>query len=485
MTKKINILVACALSLLLLLLCAPRFTASANSAQTHWHGSDSFGAYVTDKDCPVTVESEKLTLRVPDFPSNYYSSAEEFESYAASVTAEYTFYNPAEYAVEMTLAFPFGKSPDYMYGFYDEEQHTYITFNDTDRYAITADGEEVERTVRYTLDSRAFDPQTDLARLSNSKRTGGFITPDTPVTEYRYTFSPQNATNSTCFAADFYGLGDSNKTCIMLQQFSMASYEKNKHMCGNWLSSAFSMYVIGEPLEKLPEWKMYENGSLKKEVAGSVNRSPINNTLTFNELALSFYNAESGISESDWYNAVLDMIIESREEGRLVIKSDFNSLNVTNNLMRWYEYPLSIPAGGRVVNSVTAPLYPAIDLNWQPAKFTYTYLLSPASTWADFGSFEVEVITPYYLIDGSLSFEKGEGVYTYSQQGLPDGELNFTLSESEAPQRVKMPAGKAFKYFMLYYGMPILFAVVGVGIVVAIILIIVKVVRKKKKNSNR
>ena len=95
-------------------------TASANSAQSHWSGTDRTGAIVTDEICPLEVQGEKLTFEVQEFPRNYYSTAEEFLAYTGRVTAEYTFYNPADYTVTATLVFPFGAVPDYGY-FYDDQ----------------------------------------------------------------------------------------------------------------------------------------------------------------------------------------------------------------------------------------------------------------------------------------------------------------------------------------------------------------------------
>lgn len=496
MSKKINIAIACILSAFLLLPCVPHLTAHANSAQTHWSGRDSFGAYVTDENCPVVVEGEKLTLNIPEFPSNYFSE-EAFEGYNANVTAEYTFHNPADYDVEMTLAFPFGKHPDYLYDRYDFNTGKYLYYDDTSLYALTSDGEEIERNIRYTLNSWKFDPQIDLARLSSEKRTYDFITPETPVASYTYEFNPENFTHGTCATANFYGLGDPSKTLILLSEFSMGEYGSKKEICGSWISrnNVQTIYVIGEPLQKMPEWKMYENGEFKKEVAGKVTLSSKHTLSTFNEFALTYFDKEGEVGEVDWYNAVLDSIAESREEGRLVAKETHSALKVENNLMRWYEYNLSIPAGGRVVNSVAAPLYPAIDASWSPAIYSYTYLLSPASTWTDFGSFEVIINTPYFLVESSLNFKDiyGDDInngaevdnrYEYSQQGLPEGELTFTLSTEKSPQKKRQSLGTTIANFMLFIGIPIIFAFVAVGIIVAIVLIIVHAVRKKIAVNN-
>ena len=42
----------------------------ANSAQRHWSGTDSTGALVKDKNCPLVVDKELLTFDVQEFPNN-------------------------------------------------------------------------------------------------------------------------------------------------------------------------------------------------------------------------------------------------------------------------------------------------------------------------------------------------------------------------------------------------------------------------------
>ena len=116
-----------AMVLLFGLTAAPAY---ANSAQSHWTGIDSTGAIVTDENCPIVVERELLTFDIKEFPSNYYRDATELESYSGNVTAEYTFYNPADYSVTATLVFPFGNLPSYAY-LYDAETGEHIPFLDT------------------------------------------------------------------------------------------------------------------------------------------------------------------------------------------------------------------------------------------------------------------------------------------------------------------------------------------------------------------
>ena len=113
---------------------------------------------------------------------------------------------------------------------------------------------------------------------------------------------------------------------------------------------------------------------------------------------------------------------------------------------------------------------------WQPTKYEYTYLLSPASGWAAFGGLDIEVRTPYYLLDSSLEgFEKTETGWISHTDGLPDKELTLTFCESDAPQRD--PGTRQYTVLLL--------AVFGAGFLLAaaaiagIVILTVRTIRKK------
>ena len=105
----------------------------ANSAQRHWSGTDSSGALVKDKSCPLAVDKELLTFDVQELPKNFYSGTEDFLAYTGRVTAEYTFCNPADYAVTATLVFSFGNLPLYGEYLYDSPTDKYTAASDTEK----------------------------------------------------------------------------------------------------------------------------------------------------------------------------------------------------------------------------------------------------------------------------------------------------------------------------------------------------------------
>lgn len=94
--------------------------------------------------------------------------------------------------------------------------------------------------------------------------------------------------------------------------------------------------------------------------------------------------------------------------------------------MRWYEYTLTLGPGQALKNEVTAPLYPAIDAGYTPSLYAYTYLLSPAKTWTQFGELKVVVNTPYYMTEcGIDGFTKTDGGYALTLPGLPEGRADL------------------------------------------------------------
>ncbi len=123
----------------------------------------------------------------------------------------------------------------------------------------------------------------------------------------------------------------------------------------------------------------------------------------------------------------------------------------------WSEFnDLKVVIRTPINNTVVALMYPSIDLRYEPPVYEYLYLLSPASTWSEFNDLKVVIRTPHYLIDSSLEFEECEEGYVYTSDGLPEGELAFTLSESSKPEKER---GNLFHPMVMVYVVPILLIV--------------------------
>ena len=427
----------------------------ANSAQKRWDGVDATGAMISGEDTsdsPIIVEKEVLTFDIPEFPQEYYREQEDYLSYGGKVTAEYTFYNPSEYTVTAKLLFPFGNEPDYAYN-YNHETDQRVSNIDTEKFDILVNGEAVEKKIRYSLTYpySQFELERDLALLHDGFREDAFYSPDTTVTMYIYRIN--NVDTETYRAANIafdVKQGDESRKFYFVNQSGFHTQKDGDIRLSSWVENGPDgakaiLYVIGEPLDVQPEWKLYQDGGVEdgEEIPGTVSYdSAVTETMTLYDFALQNWSEETGVSETDWYNAVIAEMTEDGahyKNGILTLERFRQGLE--RSLMRWYEYEITLAPEERIVNTVTAPMYPGIDLTYEPPVYKYTYLLSPAKTWRAFMELEIYINTSYYLtettVDGFKQYSDG---YLVFLDGLPTQELEFTLSSESNP---KGPGGNA------------------------------------------
>ena len=412
--------------LVLLLLLGSTPSVFANSAQSYWEGVDRAGAIVTDGESPIVAEHELLTFDLQEFPQNYYRDEAEFLAYPGKVTAEYTFHNSSDLTVTAKLLFPFGREP-----WYGADAGT-----DTQKYDILIDGQPVEKTVRHTLsDHGQFTLEQDLALISDDFAQDDFYSPDMTVTAYKFSISGVDTQSYKAATVAF----DVPKG-LSSYRFYLTEYRGSQRQDDGdtrvviHADNSFYIYVIGEPLALMPEFKFYQNGAARdSERIPGTTFYVASETTTLKEFFGS--GESSGVSETDWYNAKLADLYNGHhsKEYPVIFRNSYGDFS--EHLMRWYEYEITLEPRQRIVNSVTAPIYPSIDLHYDPDIYGYTYLLSPAKTWKSFGKLDIVVNTPYYITESSLEgFQKTDTGYKLSLDGLPEGELFFELSTAENPE---------------------------------------------------
>ena len=330
----------------------------ANSAQTRWSGTDSTGAIVLEEDSPIIVEKELLTFDIQEFPQSYYHDLNEFQAYSAKVTAEYTFYNPSDYTVTATLAFPFGGVADYA-EFYDYEKDRFISDMDNAKYDITIDGEVITKQLRHTFMyfGDQFELEKDVVKLHDGFMEDNFYYPEMLVTKYTYNASNVDLEEHDAATAAFVLSDENVNTRIFMANQNGGSSSKNEVMLHTWVErqEEFVVYIIGEPLKEEIEWKFYHNGACDKEIDGEMNLVNIEE-MSLKDLVLSKYYPESGILDYDWYNAVITTM-KNHEWMNGALHSSEVSLDVSHTLMRWYQYEITLEPKQRLVNAVTAPMY--------------------------------------------------------------------------------------------------------------------------------
>ncbi len=432
------------------------FPASANSAVRYWEGSTAYGVVTGEGQCPVAVLHETLTFDIPHFPFSTY------DAYAPKVIADYTLHNPSDADITLQLAFPFGQEPNYPNGFTDSF--------DKDAHRVSLNGQPVKMQLRNTYLWGQFDLLNDLPKLRDGYAKHDFYSFELPVTHYVYELRKNNVNQTAQAYAELLIKNDlGEKTKIFVPDSASPRDGDGVHIRvdvhRNTMQQILDVYVLGESLETLPEWKLGFHNDAKPFNAEF---SLLSTTeMTYYDFAMLEYEENESVSERDWYNAVTDAFIQGERD--FGVTSTYHStLDMTGWLMQWYEYEITVPAGQTVQHTVTAPIFPSIDEGYEPTVYEYNYLLSPATTWASFGTLDVIINTPYYLVNDIYAYESFEGGYKKHFESLPSGELSFLLSTDEDPKS----AGPNFAGMLLGF-LAIIFGSFFIGVVAILIMIFI------------
>lgn len=448
-----------------------KLTALANSARRIWYGVDMTGTVVKGENCPIEVEDEQLTFDISEFPNSYYEKKGDFLKYNGKVTAK--------------LVFPFGYYPEYGSDEYDEENQMCKRIDDTAKFDIKINDKEIKKELRHSLyySDYDFDIHKEMSFLIDGYIKDDFYSPELPVTKYVYEISE---VDKKLYNREVAGIEippfDGKRKYYLEQSYGFTTNDKGNTRIGVGAENGeeIEFYVIGEPVKDLPKWKFYESSSNEsKEIKGEMQLKSTSK-MTFKEFALTSYDKGGQILESDWYNIIVELYKQATvENSGAIFISVYDTGERLKSLLRWYEYEITLAPGEKITNTIEAPLYPTIDEEYDHDIYRYNYLLSPASTWAKFGNLNVDINTPLYLIDNSQDgFTKTKTGYNFKSSGLPEGELRFSLSTVEKPER-KSNIGTFYILGMLMFGLLQILPII-VGVVAVVVLVVVWVGNRRR-----
>ncbi len=467
------------LTFVLLIFCVTLFlfpsAAFANSALREYYGASATGALLTGN-CPVRVTSEKLVFNIADYPDRENFSLNDYKS---TVSAEYTFYNPSEYDISMQLVFPFGQNPLYL------KSGDYIK---NVRGGVTVDGKEADTVLRATYGGDMFEVDDALAMIKDELTEPRKYGYDMPVYKTVYQFSVPNGQDGEVLARF-----DFDEDYVWCTDKEIYRYEYPSELDRIYLKvedgEEITLYTFGEydiALENKVSFCREVTSDGKRGAAdlkydkidGCSIRKTDFSEITLRDVALTYYDESDGISVTDYLNAVTEHI----DNHSITHYNGLEQFDVWKNLILWYQYDVNIQAGSSAVNRVTAPIYPTINFAYEPNKFEYTYLWSPAKKWAGFENLDVEINASVdcYLLDGNSSFEQTENGYKAHFDSLPSGELHFVLCPSDNPEYIKT----ASNYFWGIFAAIVIFLLVS-AVVTVVFAIVVPIVITKNHRLNK
>ncbi len=422
-------------------------TVFANAGPGYSKGRSSIGVMTVFDQSPIVVEKEILNIDISSVPEINTVEDSWLNDYSSCFTAEYRLYNPTEYDITTRLFFPFGNTPEYVEK-WNEEGGLKI-YQDKAKYSVKVNGEETDKKLRHTYGIVKFDAEQAIQELMDGQVKDEFFHPDMTVTKYVYRFDSDNVEE-----IDLVWKWENENGIRAVQPaythgYFMTESTMNFHPKKD---GTIEFYIFGEPLDENPVFKDYSRSAKDWDTTGELIHTE---TQTLREYILKKYDdVDKGymISESDWYNIYLRRLQNNINRDVMIISSFYDFEVSVTGVMNWYEYEITIPAGGRVVNTVTAPIYPTIYYDVNPYEYQYVYLLSPAEKWAEFKDIEININTPFEILKSTLSeLEKTEKGYRYTHKSLPEGELEFTLSTGIKMPVQPNPYVKVFGGFMLIF----------------------------------
>lgn len=443
----------------------PERVADANSAQRYFEGIDSTGALVTMENCPIVVDKEDLDFYVEytdDAPSRddvYYAARFGY------VTATYTFRNPSENTINMDVVFPYGYAP----------KNDKIVEKEC---SVKVDGEDVAWKKRYTLkEYYRFNAVDDMQLIKDGFDQDEYFYTDKKV--YKYVYSVNDDVNGRKLEFQFASSSDRK---IVTDYYS---YSGSSTLYVDTVGKQeLTFYVIGEDLDLAA----CEETVINEQKGGHLTLVSRTEQTFGDELAFINRPKDSDISNVDWYNALSSKFDYVRNvtvfSPQYLTVLGIDGYNGGYELFRWCQYTLSIAPGQSVVNAVTVPLFPSVDVHYDPDVYEFTYYLSPATTWAGFKDLTVNIHTNGYVLKyQDKGFEKVDGKYTYHTDTLPSGELTFKVCKEKKPTT---QYGRTFSSVIILLAKVIGFGVlllVSIALIVIVIIVIVKAVKRKKNKK--
>ncbi len=438
-------------ALIMVLFSVINISAFANAGPGYLSAVNKGGVYIELDDCPIEVEKEILTFDVNTPPDPFLSAKEIVKNYNDKFTAEYTFYNPTEYDITAKVYFPLDCGASYTRDFV--KGTGIIDYLDFDKYSVKLDGKDISATVRNTYSGYTSDMNKFIEDMSNDfTPTEDFI-----ITKHIYTHENFNYGKDTYYFAYFDWTRESAEDPAIGVKGETALTQKGENSVSFWArileNENVVVYVFGES-DVIPQPWGYND----RDKDGTVKYLETVKITADEYLRECGWSEETGISLKDRYMLLYQYneYLKGNDVSDGVVYSylDFEEL-MHYGVMKWFEYDITIPAGGRVINTVSAPFYPTVYYQENPYRYQYLYYMSPAKGWADFKNIEIYINTPFEIAENSVDgFEKTENGYYYKGDGLPDGELEFSLYTGiKMPKRpnpyVKMFAGPLVLIIML------------------------------------
>ena len=432
---------------LCILLCALAILPASATTPIEPNGAvPHFSLYPEGGSSPLCIRSLDVTWEIGQAPMDWYREEDfaAFLEFQPRVIAKYVLENPTDQTVLEGMYLPLSQTPEYTtfeVSVSRIAQASKITLGENEitpkiRYAYASEAQNRYDHIVYENDGTMQMLQAET--VANLRATP--LPADTPVTVYSYVPRKEIKQNSGSQMLDCRVQVTKSSPLVFIP--GMWSYEAKPGVSGTYVElggyvdygEVIYLYAIGEGEPLVDSWKV-GRFSAKDEMICQGKQ-----VTTLGELAMQYYEKDSGISEQDWYCAVNAMLQKQRVEGTCVVSDTARvGWDVRTLLQPMLHYEIELAPHTTAKHTVEMLAYPG---QWPSGsrKFTLgTWCFVPPApgTFADVGEVSLHILTPLYMVEVSYYHTHAKGDYEQTEQGYfmriePSTPIvRFTLSNKE------------------------------------------------------
>lgn len=459
-------------------------------------GSFSGGVFVVDGQSELAVEQVELTFDLSDLMKESYTNAQELLAYGAQVRATYTLHNPTDHTVTEQLATPIGAYP--------WTSTTIPAGADAEKFTVAINGMQIAPQLRhaFTVGTGYYSsasnmqnpdvhmPDFGLAYLSDSLLSHPIFAPNAPVYVYTYRVEMDESEKEKNFVIRAEIPADAQSCALFIPwyAYNSASTPNVVHLFQTaYIREDITICSVGQPIDAI-EWKTETNKN--KEFHASVQQTSLTQ-MTLYEYVMQGYDAQSGVSEQDTFNAFLAYVEKYKREDSAAYNVGEQSPLPAYHLQPWHLFSVELAPGERVSVTVTAPLYPSLNIRFDPLIYTYAYAMAQKDEWSAYGQTQVQLLTDLHLLDRE-SPVPNDREYSQTEQGyLWEGQADFPYLVFSTCEVQKPSDGSTWVaavlliliilFLFVVYVLP--WVILALIIVLVVFLIVIAVKKRKKKKA--
>ena len=363
-------------------------------------GGDSASAVLQELQVTLNLTGSPLDMGRTDFNT---------------VVMDYTFHNPTEEPITLSLTFPAGQDPSYAGSIESQTGKDWFSAH-RHLYTASANGRSLDLALRLT--------GNDIPPVAEDQWSVGMFNSETPVTVFTYTITDLEGRADAIALVRASGLGNSVAT-LENGQYHVVIDTATKQDCFVSSGQQLTLCVFGDATGFQPVWSFYTDYTWQEPLTGTTELVSTQQ-MTIQEYAAGRFDTASGTSASDYALLLATQLHHCTTYNASFVDTSFPQAR------RWFRYELTLEPGETVVNTVTLPLHPDVLMTntTKEAFICKIDLMSLRLPQPQSGP-TITLNTPYDLAESPVAHTETETGYALDLSDYYKVSLEVKLGDSQ------------------------------------------------------